>query len=106
MDRRKYPRAMTHLRIFFSDGYLEGEGTVLDLSLCGCKVQCPTEVRPPTSLALWLFMPGYASPLKLDQTEVRWKQGDVFGVEFLRLSQSQRTRLSRTLQGPTLASSP
>ena len=87
----------TDFRTFFSNGYLEGEGTLVNLSTQGCRIDCPTEIETGASLELWLFLPDYDWPLKIDKAEVRWKDGDVLGVEFLSLRPSQRDRLRRLL---------
>jgi hypothetical protein len=87
------------LRIFFSDGgLLEGEGTVIDLSKKGCKVDCPSEVELGTFLEIWLFLPKYDWPLRVERAQVKWREGEQFGVEFLTLRPGQRDRLRRYLQ--------
>jgi len=45
MDIRKHTRFTVHFQSSFSSGQrLEGEGTVLNLSVGGCKVQSDTRV--------------------------------------------------------------
>ena len=96
--QERTPCSQTDFRTFFSNGYLEGEGTLVNLSTQGCRIDCPTEIEAGASVELWLFLPDYDWPLKIDKAEVRWKEGDVLGVEFVSLRPAQRDRLRRLLK--------
>ena len=93
MNARKFTRIHAGFRIFFSGESYEGEGTVTDLSREGCGVECETDIVMGTNLEIWLFMPDYDWPLKIEQAEVRWRVAEKFGLEFLVIRPSQRQRL-------------
>ncbi len=99
LEDRVHDRSDTDFRAFFTDGqYVEGEGTVLDISKSGCRVQCPCELKQGVTVEVWLFMPNYEWPLRIEQALVRWKDGEEFGLQFLSLRPSQRERLRQFLQ--------
>ncbi len=99
LEDRVHDRSDTDFRAFFTDGqYVEGEGTVLDISKSGCRVQCPCELKQGATVEVWLFMPNYEWPLRIEQALVRWKDGEEFGLQFLSLRPSQRERLRQFLQ--------
>lgn len=99
VEDRVHDRSDTDFRAFFTDGqYVEGEGTVLDISKSGCRVQCPCELKQGVTVEVWLFMPNYEWPLRIEQALVRWKDGEEFGLQFLSLRPSQRERLRQFLQ--------
>ncbi len=92
-------RAATDFRVFFTDGqYLEEEGTALDISKSGCRVRCPCALEQGTMLEVWLFMPDYDWPLRVERAVVRWKDEEEFGLEFMNLRPSQRERLRQLLR--------
>lgn len=92
-------RAETDFRVFFTDGqYLEGEGTALDLSKSGCRVHCPCDLPEGAVIELWLFMPNYDWPLRVERALVRWKGEEEFGLQFLSLRPSQRERLRQFIR--------
>lgn len=98
-EDRVHERTDTDFRAFFTDGqYLEGEGTVLDISKSGCRVQCPCELKQGSIIELWLFMPNYEWPLRIERALVRWAKGEEFGLEFANLRPSQRERLRQFLR--------
>ncbi|HKW86484.1 MAG TPA: PilZ domain-containing protein [Nitrospiraceae bacterium] len=98
MDLRKVPRIRVHFRSFFADGQVDGEGTVMDLSTKGCKIDSTTPVQPITELEAWFFLPDHDRPMKVQLAEVRWTRGRAFGLEFLSMRSEDQERLSRVLQ--------
>lgn len=98
-EDRVHDRADTDFRAFFTDGqYLEGEGTVLDISKSGCRVLCPCDLKEGTTVEVWLFMPNYEWPLRIERALVRWTEGEEFGLQFLTLRPAQRERLRHFLR--------
>lgn len=96
---RVHDRADTDFRVFFTDGQdLEGEGTVLDISRSGCRMHCPCDLKQGATVELWLFMPNYDWPLRVERALVRWKEEAEFGLEFLKLRPSQRERLRQFIR--------
>lgn len=99
LEDRVGERAATDFRVFFTDGqYLEEEGTVLEISKSGCRVRCPCVLEEGTTLEVWLFMPDYDWPLRVERAVVRWKDDEEFGLQFPNLRPSQRERLRQFLR--------
>jgi len=97
MQDRKSTRLKAKLRIFFSGGGVEGEGTVLDLSKSGCRVDCESEIVKDAAVAAWIYSPDYDWPLKIERAVVRWVSPKVFGLEFVEILPAQRERLRTVL---------
>lgn len=93
MTKRKTTRLKAKLRIFFSGDGIEGEGTVLDLSKSGCRVDCESEIVKDTNVAAWIYSPDYEWPLKIERAVVRWASPEMFGLEFLEIRPAQKERL-------------
>jgi len=79
--------------LFFGDGELEGEGTLVDISTRGCRVASIIDSQPGTLLKLSLFLPDYNWPARVDEAVIRWVQGEEFGVEFTVILPSMRRRI-------------
>lgn len=98
VERRAFPRFRVLFRSTFSAGsQLEGEGTVLDLSLGGCRMHSMTRVSRDSSLELHIYVPGLDSPLMVDGAAVRWAEASAFGLAFLRLRDGEQGRLRQVL---------
>lgn len=108
MTPRRAPRLKTQIRIFFSgsEGAVEGEGTVADLSKTGCKVESETDVAVGTELEAWMYPPDHGWPLKIERAIVRWSEDYEFGLEFLAMLPAQRERLRLALERRALGSHP
>lgn len=97
MQKRKTTRLKAKLRIFFSGGDVEGEGTVVDLSKSGCRVECESQIVKDTAVAAWIYSPDYDWPLRIERAIVRWVSPKAFGLEFLDLLPAQKERLRLVL---------
>lgn len=99
MDIRKHLRFPVQFQGSFSSGqHLEGEGTVLNLSIGGCKVQSDTRVPLGTGLRLRIMMPDEEQPLEIKRAAVRWTGGQEFGVEFTFIETEHELRLRHFVQ--------
>lgn len=78
---------------FFGDEEFEGEATVLDVSTYGCRATSLVEVKVGMALRLSLFLSDYTWPLRVDQSIVRWVDGERFGLEFTEIRLAQQDRL-------------
>ena len=97
-DRRTTPRFRVQFRTTFSGSTaLEGNGTVLDLSLGGCRVESTTTVSPSLSVELRIHVPGLDWPLVIDGATVQWVRGQTFGLGFLQLRETERERLRQVI---------
>jgi hypothetical protein len=102
VDRRQYVRFAVRLPATFS-GEARGEGTVVDLSMGGCAIE--TDVRVPTGkvLQVRITISDTETPVGVEAGVVRSVRGAIIGVEFLRLVQYEKDRLSRYIAGLLLA---
>ncbi|HKT34493.1 MAG TPA: PilZ domain-containing protein [Nitrospira sp.] len=98
MEQRKNPRFPVRFRSSFTSlNIVGGDGNITDLSLRGCRVESPTEVRSGTSLELRIHMSEDEPPLKIQEAVVRWSRGQQFGVEFATLEPEEWARLQHTV---------
>ncbi|MGQ0809954.1 MAG: PilZ domain-containing protein [Nitrospiraceae bacterium] len=104
MTDRKSPRLQTQIRIFFTDGHIEGEGTVLDLSKDGCRVESETYLHTGVEVEAWIYPPDHDWPLKVESAVVRWSKDNVCGIEFIKMQPAQRERLRLVMNEKNLRS--
>ncbi len=102
MRERRGPRFKAEFRIFFSGEDGEGEGTLLDLSKNGCRVQSDTEAGSGSEVAAWIYPPDHDWPLKVERAVVRWSRQPEFGLEFIDMLPAQKERLRLVLEGKRL----
>ena len=98
MERRAYARLPIQFPICFSGKDIVGQGMVIDLSKRGSKATVASSiqrVQPGTYLALYVFLPDQASPMKVEQAVVRWAMERAFGLEFLHMEPEEQERLRR-----------
>jgi PilZ domain len=97
MKPRYRPRVRLDLPLIFTSGSQVGEGRVLDFTMPGCLIQSPVVVQEGQSLQLEVDLPGQQHPLSVKLGVVRWTKGKRFGVEFIRMHESQQRLLERYL---------
>lgn len=99
MDNRRHPRFPVHFRSSFSSiNVVSGNGTLQDLSLCGCKISSVTRVRPGTGMELSIEAPNDGPPIRINQAVVRWSGNGRFGLEFLDIRETEWTKLQRLVK--------
>lgn len=84
------------LSITFS-GDTEGEGSVINLSMKGCKVESDAGVRVGDAMSLIILLPAEESPMTIELALVRWAKGQCFGLEFVSLGTAEMNRLRNFL---------
>ena len=98
MDIRKHTRFTVHFQGSFSSGQrLEGKGTVLNLSIGGCKVKSDTRVPLGTDVRVRIMMQE-EQPLEIKRAAVRWTSGQEFGLEFTFVESEEELRLRLFVQ--------
>jgi hypothetical protein len=98
MEQRKNPRFPVRFRSSFTSlNTVDGEGTLVDLSLRGCRVDSKTEARPGTSLEVRIEISDEEPPLKVQEAVVRWSRNQLFGLEFITLAPEEWARLQHTV---------
>lgn len=93
--RRRIP---VKFPVMFTSGTQVGEGQILDLTIPGCLIESAVVVQEAQSLQLELYLPGAQFPLSVTLGVVRWTKGRRFGVEFIRMHQSQQQLLQRLVR--------
>jgi hypothetical protein len=93
------PRYKQRLRlkfpVMFTWGGRVAEGQVWDVTNPGCQIESAISVAQGQSLQLELFLPGQRFPLAVALGVVRWTKGKRFGVEFIKMHESQQQILTR-----------
>ena len=95
-DRRATPRFQVQFRSFVCDKSAMNEqlGSVLDLSLAGCRVEAPIAVQPSLQMELRIYVPDLDWPIMVDRAVVQWVNGTTFGLHFVKLRPGQEERLA------------
>jgi hypothetical protein len=98
-DARTVPRFPVHFRSSFtSTNVTGGEGSVVDLSVRGCRIESATHTLAGTVLELRIYVSDHEAPLGIDQVIVRWTRGKFFGVEFFSLQPEEWVRLQQAVK--------
>ena len=95
-DRRAAQRVPVRIMVRFSatNSFQHvGDGVALDLSESGCKL-CSAQVLPIGSFwDLYLTIPETSRPVLISEVRVIWAAEHEYGIEFLRVTTRERTRL-------------
>jgi hypothetical protein len=83
MEQRKSLRFPVKFRSSFSSiGMVGGEGSIVDLSIRGCRIESPIDVQPGASLDIRIKAVANEPPIHVQAAIVRWSRGGEFGLEF------------------------
>jgi hypothetical protein len=74
-----------------------GEGTLLDLSIEGCRIEHARRLPANTYLSLRLLLDAEDSPILVDLAAVRWVGDRECGIQFLSIEPAQLIRLHKFL---------
>lgn len=107
IECREHPRIPIDLQVIFSmtDQADIRQGTLFDISTGGCAVTSTVSMAPGTGVKLLIKATDLAVPITVHSAAVRWANHGEFGVEFLRLTDLDRSRLQRLLHVTTRRSS-
>lgn len=101
-ERRHIPRTPVSFGLMYSgiskNDVLMGDGTVIDLSKGGLGIRGNQSVTVGMELTMFLYLPDGNDPLFVLETNVTWSTGNVFGVEFKKLSLREENRLHSFLR--------
>jgi PilZ domain-containing protein len=99
MEQRKSPRFPVQFRSSFSSiTIVGGEGSLVDLSIRGCRIESPTDVQPGASLEVRINALEHEPPIHIQQGVVRWSREKQFGLEFVTLDPEEWARLQHTVK--------
>ena len=94
MDQRKNIRFPVQFRSSFSsNAMVGGQGSLVDLSLRGCRIESSTDVQAGASLELRIAAVNNEAPIHIQAAIVRWNRGQQFGLEFEVISSTEWTHL-------------
>ena len=94
---RRYPRFAVQLPLSFSVGSREGDGTMYNLSMGGCRAVSDMEIPANEYMRVRLYLSFTEVPVIVETAAVRWSAGKDFGLEFLVVDEEQKGRLQRFL---------
>jgi hypothetical protein len=83
--------------VIFGGAPFVGEGTISNISLTGCSVNCDRAVLMGSYIKLSVLLPDPTSSLFIELGKIRWVKDQTFGVEFIRLPTLARHRLDRVM---------
>jgi len=99
MDYRQHPRFPVQFRSSFSSANIvSGEGHLEDLSIRGCRVFTPSDVKAGTTLRLRIDVPRDEPPIHVSQAIVRWCRDRKLGLEFTTLTPDEWARLQHVVK--------
>ncbi len=99
IEQRKNLRFHVQFRSSFSSiAMVGGEGTVVDLSIRGCRIESPIDVQPGASLEVRIAVIEHEPPVQVQQAIVRWSRGRQFGLEFETMVPEEWARLQHTVK--------
>ncbi len=70
-----------------------GEGTLTNLSVLGCTIECAAPPPHATTLLLRLILPDQAESLPIEDAEIRWIDAQRIGVQFRKVDRAANLRL-------------
>ncbi|MGE0643226.1 MAG: PilZ domain-containing protein [Nitrospira sp.] len=79
--------------VMLSDAQTILEGTVTNLTVFGCAIDCPQVFLKGTELRVRLILPDQPHALPVEEAEVRWVQGTRMGLQFLKVERAADFRL-------------
>ena len=97
-ERRATPRLRVQFRTTFSGStMLEGTGVMVDLSTGGCRIESPFIMVPGFSVELRIHAPDLDWPLMIDAASVQWVSGQIFGLAFFQIRDTEHQRLEQVI---------
>ncbi len=79
--------------VMFAGTTAIGEGTLTNLSVLGCTIECETIPPHTTNLLLRLILPDQKESLPIEEAEVRWIDERRIGVQFSKVERAANLRL-------------
>jgi hypothetical protein len=98
MEQRRHERVRVELPASFSGSSFRAEGTILNLSVMGCRARSPFVVKKDDCLGVMIDLPKYERPLYVSRACVRWSEGRDFGMQFIEMELEDQQRLCATIR--------
>ena len=90
MEHRNFQRFSVKSLVTFSNGAVQGQGHLANLSLGGAAVISDVAVKRGSYLTVAISVSGDAHAIEIELAPVRWVKPGSFGVEFWISAASQR----------------
>jgi c-di-GMP-binding flagellar brake protein YcgR len=107
IERRKHPRILTPSGALFSfkrlidpvesEEHTEGEGTLLDLSIGGCRLHSDIPLEISERYNLILQISKKPRPIIVETAIVRWTQENTYGLKFTSMHSTHESHLRELL---------
>lgn len=99
--RAQQPRGRRRVPVdypaFFTGDEGSGHGMVTNLTIAGCEIQSHVQFPVAAGLRLRIQAPEARPPIIITRAIVRWKNGDRFGLEFVRFGGGTKEQLEDML---------
>jgi PilZ domain len=83
MEQRSNLRYRAQFRSSFSSvAMVGGEGSLMDLSIRGCRIESLIAVKPGATLEVRIEAIEHCPPIQIHAAVVRWSREGQFGLEF------------------------
>jgi hypothetical protein len=101
LDRRYAERALIDHKVTYTgtEGarFITSAGVLKDLSKTGCKVVGTRLPSIGMRITVTLYLNDGETPLRLTEATVSWIKGNVFAVQFPKLTDAERKRIQETI---------
>jgi len=98
-DRREYERIPIDFPVTFSGESIDGKGSVVDLSMSGCRFHADNQPAQDKILRVVLHVSNDVLPISVEAAVVRSVQRNRVGLEFLHFERGERERLQLFIRG-------
>lgn len=97
MKPRSKSRVPVNYRVSFTGDTVTGKGVLTNLTIGGGQIESDVQFAIGTHLCLHVALSGARSPIIIALAIVRWKQGERYGVEFVRFEGAAKQHLQEML---------
>lgn len=97
MEPRSRPRVAVDYPVLFIGDEGSGHGMVMNLTITGGEIESHVHFPIGAHLSLKVEPSGARPPIVIGLAVVRWKQGDRFGLEFVRFEGDAKQQLEDML---------
>ena len=97
MKPRSRSRVPVDYQVSFAGDHVSGQGVLTNLALSGGEIETDFQFTIGMHLCLDVQLTGARSPIVIALAIVRWKQGDRYGVEFVRFEGNAKQQLEDML---------
>jgi hypothetical protein len=98
LDKRRYNRITVDFAAAFSGDAYRARGTIINLSMLGCRARTTFSIRAGESIGVLIDVPEYDHPLYVSRAQVQWSDGDELGMEFIHMELEDRQRLAAIIR--------